>query len=896
MGNTFSDKICYHKNWLAGQRELVAHAEEDLADRRLHLVASPGGGKRELGLEMIRRLDAPALVLSQTTAGCERWKACFCEEFLPEDEDRKKWVSRDAQTPAPIICITYQSLYSSMNIGRPFLKWMRNAGVKTLCLDEPHHLRNEWWKMLEKLVSQMPELVIVTLTETPPYDTSAVEWERYRVMCGEIDRELGIPELAQEKCLCPHQDYLYLCLPDEKETAQLRELREPGEEAYARLMEDPEFLAAVKTHLGLAVPEAYESFFLENPDYGLSLLCYLKAKKETIPAEFLGEAPPDVLPSMTVERMETLLTGFFGYDRDSYEGAGAYQERLEEELKEKKAVFRGKINLTRTADVRRVLNFGRRKLDALETIVRSELDSLGDDLHMMILTDHIKKEQMIHIGDPEKELKDVGSVPVFEALRRAQIEGLYMMVMTNTLMMIPGYLVPWFEEHTKLKWVSVKDTEYYRLQFAADSQTEAVRWMTMMFREGYANVLIGTPALFEDGWDCSCVNSLVLATKVGTYTVTNQMRGLAIRQDPEHPEKVTNIWHVAVADPDMRPDALRGFLRTTRGELRREPGAGDAIQDDGRISEDLEGVLRRLYTVQGLQEEPPAFVSGPERLIRGALPCTEEEIAEANRKMLARAKDRDRVRRCWEAAEKNRAAQAENREEVVVDQPVGFRPAYRKKVIQGLVLGCIGLVLVLTEYLALHLVRSWLGEWPALGITAVLTVLLLFWIRDRIRVLTGKLTPAGRMEGIARGVMEALQDAEEIRKEGVDCRAEKDAEGRWHLFLTGGRESEKKLYAECVTEFLGPVNAPHYLILEEQEDGKTDCYAVPSLFDQEKADANLFRRNMNEYMGDVILGFTHGERGRRLLKKARFADYARRDSQLVRRVSGTALSTSDKEK
>ena len=90
MGNTFSDKICYHKNWLPGQRKLLAHAEEDLADRKLHLVTAPGGGKRELGLEMIRRLDAPALVLSRTTAGCERWKACFCEEFLPEDEDRKK--------------------------------------------------------------------------------------------------------------------------------------------------------------------------------------------------------------------------------------------------------------------------------------------------------------------------------------------------------------------------------------------------------------------------------------------------------------------------------------------------------------------------------------------------------------------------------------------------------------------------------------------------------------------------------------------------------------------------------------------------------------------------------------------------------------------------------------
>ena len=56
------------------------------------------------------------------------------------------------------------------------------------CLDEAHHLKNEWQRALEKFIAALPNGVkVISLTATPPYDAEGGEWSRYIEMCGEID-------------------------------------------------------------------------------------------------------------------------------------------------------------------------------------------------------------------------------------------------------------------------------------------------------------------------------------------------------------------------------------------------------------------------------------------------------------------------------------------------------------------------------------------------------------------------------------------------------------------------------------------------------------------------------------------------------------------------------------
>ena len=49
---------------------------------------------------------------------------------------------------------------------------VKEAGVKTICLDEAHHLRSEWWKALEAFMKEMKGMTVIALTATPPYDST----------------------------------------------------------------------------------------------------------------------------------------------------------------------------------------------------------------------------------------------------------------------------------------------------------------------------------------------------------------------------------------------------------------------------------------------------------------------------------------------------------------------------------------------------------------------------------------------------------------------------------------------------------------------------------------------------------------------------------------------------
>lgn len=900
MGTTFPDFVGFRKKWRPSQIEALEKLPEDIADGKFHLSAAPGSGKISLGLEILRRLDQPALVLSPATAVSEEWKSRFKEDFLPEEEEARKWVSRDASVAAPIISITYQSMYSSMNVRRPFLKWMKNAGIRTLCLDEPHHLRNEWWKSLEQLVSQMPGLRIVSLTATPPYDATDVEWKRCMALCGEVDREITIPQLVKEGVLCPHQDYLYFCCPTGEEAEAIREERRGGKEGAAALLHDCELAEAVKTHLSLAAPEAYEEFFLADPEYFFAFLSFLKENRIEIPESFFGigkESAPSgkkreigtkaaalsVLPPMTEMRMETFLKGFLTYDRDSYEGADDYQKKLEEELKEKKLVVRGKINLTRPLEVRRLLNAGKEKLAAVEKIVRTEWGRLGEDLHMLILTDHIKKEQMPIIGEEEKALKDIGAVPVFEALRRARIEGLYLMVMTGTLMMIPDYLVPWFEEHTQLKWTAVKETGYSRLQFTANCQAEAVKWMTAMFEEGYANVLIGTASLLGENWECPCLNTLVLATRIGSYMQTNQMRGRVMRANPADPDKTVNIWHVVSLDPDAGLSPIPDFLRMLKGRVRAEAGTAEAIVSLEGLSEDCEQVLRRFFTFLGLSGNGSFFENGPERRMDLKAWESSSHGEEVNEAMLIESGDRDKIRRRWKEALASLPEDNRMREEVTLTKKDFPAPLRRRKMLAGLAVSYIGEALFLIEGIGPKWLSAFLGQ--ALGFFAFAAGVILFAVliyRFR-RSLQKDLTPEGRLRRIAHGVMEALQDGEWIVSPKTDFAVERSDDGDWHLYLIGGTKKEEKLFADCTAEFFGPIENPRYILVEMLMDGGVAYYPVPELFGRDKKNANLFYRNMKEYMGDVILGYTESSLGRKLLLRACFCSYETSRQTFARR-------------
>ena len=83
-----------------------------------------------------------------------------------------------------------------------------------------------------------------------------------------------------------------------------------------------------------------------------------------------------------------------------------------------------------------------------------------------------------------------------------------------------------------------------------------VRIATEAFEAGYVQILIGTKSLLGEGWDSPCINSLILASFVGSFVLSNQMRGRAVRIMPGNPKRqvTSGIW-CALILPTDRPES-----------------------------------------------------------------------------------------------------------------------------------------------------------------------------------------------------------------------------------------------------------------------------------------------------------------------------------------------------
>ena len=154
------------------QARVLKNANTHLKDGKIHIVAAPGSGKTILGLELIRGLNSPALVLSPSVTIRQQWGDRFASSFLPEGENADDYISFDIRQPALLTSITYQALYSAWNrqklnvsdeseseqadfTGFDLLETVKKAGVRTICLDEAHHLRSEWQRALEAFLKAL---------------------------------------------------------------------------------------------------------------------------------------------------------------------------------------------------------------------------------------------------------------------------------------------------------------------------------------------------------------------------------------------------------------------------------------------------------------------------------------------------------------------------------------------------------------------------------------------------------------------------------------------------------------------------------------------------------------------------------------------------------------------
>lgn len=762
----YSKILSFRGNWRNYQARVLERANKYAMDGKIHIVAAPGSGKTTLGIELIGRMENPALILTPSVTIREQWESRIVEAFLLEGLNPKDYISQDLKNPRVITIATYQALHSAMNRYKGVLEedgttvsslesddkiarrtkdeivdysdfdvitQMKECGIQTLCLDECHHLRTQWWKALEEFRNGLGNPKMIALTATPPYDSTESLWKRYIDMCGEIDEEITIPELVKEGSLCPHQDYVYFNYPTKEEIKEIK-----------------------------------------------------KYKKEN-----------------------------------------ADDEVLKEEIQSNEKI--DKILLT-----------SKGKIKSIKEIVAAEVAGFGDQLRLLILTDYIRKEYESYIGT-EQEVIALGVLPFFEQLRRecADMRNIELGVLCGTIVIIPANakeaLLQAIGDTGKVTFSTVgqlDEQEYVKVNAVGDSHflTAAV---TDIFSKGYIKVLIGTKSLLGEGWDSPCINSLILASFVGSFMLSNQMRGRAIRIFKDAPQKTSNIWHLVCLLPPRYDDAT------------------------GEKSGDFKLLKRRMEHFLGLHYEKDVIENGIERLSIITPPFHEEHLNKINEKMLDMSCQREQLRTRWIQA-LDQSKQMEVVRQTAVEESALSKEEYnkakgKKNLATVGVLG--GLALTFTSLTPI-----------GVGLAGFCAF---YGLKNLPRYNKVK-TPLKRLESIGQGVLEALLKKDMLEEKKSKVVVEEGKKNRQVIYLQSASGRDKLLFANCMNQMFSAMNDQRYILAKHgKRNGEDAYYSIPDVFARNKEDAQYFYSLIKSYIGSYDLIYTRSETGKKILEQAR---------------------------
>ncbi|WP_201710427.1 DEAD/DEAH box helicase family protein [Streptococcus salivarius] len=892
------DHLSFKGQWRQYQQRVLDKSDSFMGDGKIHLVAAPGSGKTTLGIEFIKRFGNPTLILVPTVTIRQQWVDRIKRAFLSDDNLVEQLISQDLKKPKMITVATYQALHSAMNqvVGDSLIedtddesqqehfdfqgfdirKTFGDQDLGTLCLDECHHLRNEWWKSLESFQKAFPNIKMISLTATPPYEGEPALWERYISMCGEIDEEITVPELVKEGTLCPHQDYVYFAFPTKEECAQLDQFEKQKLNFLTKLSTDINFSNTIQSSPALS-GQIVDDDLLANPKYLSATLIFLRSKEFPFPQRFQELLSAKTLPTFTLEWFETLLNGvifqvpnWFGFTEEAF-------NQLKSDLKANGLIERNQVKLIRNKKQDVLLNQSLGKLNAVRDIFKAEYQSLGNNLRQLVLTDFIRKDFQIHLGDNSAQFTQLGVLSYFESIRREIIEQSWtvpMAVLTGSLVIIPTSAKEHLERlipNSRLSYdvIGQLSQEDYLKVSVSGSHHDLVTALTQLFQEGHIQVIIGTKSLLGEGWDAPCVNSLILASFVGSFMLSNQMRGRAIRVWPDNPNKTSNIWHLVSINLSPR----RWF------EFQNDKENYDETLELQlyALSPDLDLLDRRMTQFLGLHYQEPTIESGIDRLDLNQITFSRKGLEKLNQNAIALSQKRQELKDRWQQA-LPLYEEMEVVNQVEVDKqflPLVYLNDWMKAFLISQALAATYFIIDVTRYFIVG--KPFVHSLPILLLALLL--LAVFWGRYFIYK-----SPYKRLEIFGKAIHQALLDSGQIETKESAPRVVKDSKQAIYnaIYLKGASMREKEIFSQAITEFFAPIENQRYILKAcHKVKDQTEFFAVPSMFEKRKADAESFLRQIQKSLGKYDLIYTRSVQGRPILLEARIKALGNKQERTV---------------
>lgn len=873
----FDESIKFKYPWRPYQAKVLEEVNGLIKDKKIHIVAAPGSGKTVLGLELARRIGNPVLILSPTVTIKNQWIDRFVTSFMVEGSSKPEWISDDIYNLKFFNSVTYQGLHCAYKkLTRivsdnddtddvveketintevdvktyNLISEIKKQGIKTIVLDEAHHLKNEWWNSLTKVVEAMPDVVIISLTATPPYDIEQNEWKRYISLCGDIDAEISVPELVKAKNLCPHQDYVYFSYPTNSEKEMIKKYQDEVQVLIDELTTNTDFINLIRNHPYFKDSDVYIEEILENPKFYSSMLIYLNAAGIEVSKEHvkvLGHTKD--IPALDARWMEVLLQNIIFDNRDTFKDM-EFLSLIEKRLHEMGAIEKKEVLLTNNSNLQKLFINSISKLDSIVEIVKSEYSNMSNKLRMVILTDYLRKEYL-ELENPE--IKTLGVFPILIKLLNSGV-SINMAVLTGSIFMIPVNMKDRLIEEAKLVGINEDKISFESLKYidsyvivkvVGKLRNKLMNVISKLFSVGEINIIIGTKSLLGEGWDEQSINSLVLASFVGSYVLSNQMRGRAIRVSND-PMKSANVWHLVCVT-----DINRSLIDNA----------------------DYDTMKRRFNSFVGIGYNKDVLESGIDRLDTIPSRFTKENINLYNSNLMNLSNKRDDMYNRWfklvdsfksgsrivnDSMEVNKDNM---KNEFAIIDPIKFL-----------------WFILLTTFLYIigeslpSMSEADLEQYvPMFFVVLIATIVFnVPFIIQCIRAWLFSL-PINQLRYVIRCLVKSLCDANLIDTpyHSVKIRIIEPKDDYVLQFMVDGVTSrDRVLIMTSLEEIFSKVENQRYILINKKLVNST-YYSVPKVLSVNKELATLFHKNWNIYIGNSKLVYTKSGSGREILIKAR---------------------------
>lgn len=692
-----------------------------------------------------------------------------------------------------------------------------------------------------------PDLRIVALTATPPYDVPTAEWKRFSSFCGPADAEITTPELVRAGHLCPHHDVVHLTSPEPDEQTNV-EARRRDTVALAEDVLSGPVVDALRRHPWLADPASHVNAIAdEDPDWFVAMLamCTEAGHDVTEAGAVLGISHQD-LPALQLSLVSHVLQGALGRLDEFEEADAAVIQGLRADLRRVGALHGRRVLLHQPPQVRAWLGRSTAKIESVAEIIAAESAHRQEGLRAVVLADRIQDD----VWDPAF----TGTPRLGVASLVSRLHGetdVPVGAVVGAFAVLPEASVPVIEREmaNEIRVDVLEACPGLVRVTTTDGGSSLVAPMTRLFERGVVRVLVGTVALLGEGWDAPPANVLVSASYAATYVQTGQMRGRVLRIDPNRPGKVATIWHLACV----------------------ETGAEEA-------GPDLDRLHRRFVAFAGPRAgDPPMLETGLDRLRLPQAPLSVGAIRESNQRSFARAASLDRVRDLWLESVGREADGQQLRPLVRFSRektplPPGLLLRRSRRLTRdrwGRVpewMGGTGAMAAVSAlgtvggFAAPFVIAMWLSTIAMGGAGAAA----LWKYQAEQKRREGALGPVGvQVQVLADVVVESLRRTGVLPDRvgrGVVVRAYSGIAVR----LDGGSPTDAEAFTFALAELLGHSRSPRYVLVF---DGIP--FPVPTDLGRRKDTAEIFLEVWSRRVGAADLVFTRTPAGRRRLAEAR---------------------------